>query len=95
METRSKKRGSEGEDEPGAKRLRTSGGEEEEEHQPPGKSLWEAAYDGDLQTVKQWVEVHHANVNEVNEDDGGSTPLYAAAFQGYTDIVRASSRGLE
>ena len=49
----SKKRANEGKDEPGAKRLRTSGGVEEEELQRPRKSLWRAAYHGDLQTVKQ------------------------------------------
>ena len=88
METRKNKRASEGKDEPGAKRLRTSRGEEEEELQRPEKPLWDAAYDGDLQTVKQWVEVHHANVNEGNEDYGGATPLFAAVYQGHTEIVR-------
>ena len=77
-------------DEPGAKRLRTSGGERRGGRgaSVPGKVSGEATYDGDLQTVKQWVEVHHANVNEGNEDDGDSTPLFAAASRGNTEIVR-------
>ena len=84
-----KKRASEEDDQPGAKRQRTRGGEEEEEElELPCGSLWSAAYDGDLQTVKQWVEVHHANVNEGNEEDRGSTPLYAAAAVDRLTVVR-------
>ena len=51
---------------------------------PPARNIWQAAYEGNIETVKQ----HLANGVDVNARGGiGETPLYDAVLGGHNEII--------
>jgi len=51
---------------------------------PPARNIWQAAYEGNIEVVKQ----HLAAGTDVNaKNDGGYTPLHYAAFNGHKEIA--------
>ena len=51
---------------------------------PPARNIWQAAYEGNIETVKQ----HLANGVDVNARGGiGETPLYDAVLGGHKEII--------
>ena len=54
---------------------------------PPARNIWQAAYEGNIEVVKQHLAAG-TDVNAKNEwGDGESNPLHYAAFNGHKEIA--------